>query len=299
MRTKAYIKLIEEGVAAGEIPDDIGREILGLISERGKMTPQIYSAFTSALAERGLYNVYTTPFNRNPPPVSGDYRYESRNVFFLLYKGLILAVFNTLGRLVARVAFRLKVKGRKNLKRCKGAVVTVSNHFSYLDILATRCATGWRSLRFVVAPHNAGGKSAPGRGFFTGAGAVAVGTTMSGARNFNAYLDKCVNDGKTVHFYAERAMWLNYPEPRPFLAGAFTLAARHGIPVVPVFYAYGKNGKLRRTLHMHAPITAYVLAPVLPDMSLAVKQRAAKLCDNAQDAVRKAYEEHCARAAVK
>ena len=38
---------------------------------------------------------------------------------------LILAVFNTLGRLVARVAFRLKVKGRKNLKRCKGAVVTV------------------------------------------------------------------------------------------------------------------------------------------------------------------------------
>ena len=294
MRTKAYKRLITEGMAAGEIPEDIGRAVLARIEECGKMTPDIYGEFTAALAGRGLYNVYTTPLNRNPPPVSGDFPYESHNVFYGLYKGLILTVYNTLGRPLARVAYGLKIRGRRNLKRVKGAVVTVSNHFSYLDILVTRCCLGWRPFKFVVAPHNAGGKSAVGRGFFRGAGAVPVATTISGARKFNAYLDKCVSKAKAVHFYAERAMWLNYPYPRPFLSGAFTLAARNSVPVVPMFYAYRKKGFVRRLLSMHAPMTAYILPPVYPDPALTGKARADKLCRDAEAAVRAAYEAHAA-----
>lgn len=50
MRTKAYKRLIEEGMAAGEIPEDIGRTILSRIESCGKMTPEIYDEFTAALA---------------------------------------------------------------------------------------------------------------------------------------------------------------------------------------------------------------------------------------------------------
>lgn len=292
MRTKAYKRLIEEGMAAGEIPEDIGRTILSRIESCGKMTPEIYNEFTAALAGRGLYNVYTTPLNRNPPPVTGDFPYESHNVFYLAFKGFVLFIYNVFGRVLGRVAYGLKIRGRKNLRSVKGAVVTVSNHFSYLDILVTRCCLGWRPFKFVVAPHNTGGKSAVGRSIFLGAGAVPVATTISGARKFNEYLDKCVRKGKAVHFYAERAMWLNYPYPRPFLSGAFTLAARNNVPVVPMFYAYRKKGFLRRMLHMHAPMTAYILPAVYPDPALSGKHRAEQLCRDAEAAVRAAYEAH-------
>lgn len=274
-------------MAAGEIPADIGGDILDRIRARGKMTPDIYQAFIGQLAGRGLYNVMTTPFDRTPPPVDGTFRYECRNVFFFLFKGVIQAVYNTLGRLLARVTYGLKLKGRKHLKALKKTgVVTVSNHFSYLDILCNRCATGWRTMKFAVAPHNAGGKWTIGRWFFLGGGAVPIATNLAGARNFNATLEKAIKKGQLVHFYAERSMWLNYPHPRPMLPGAFTLAAKTGAPVVPIYYAYRKPGFLRRLLHMHAPMTGHICAPVYPDMTLAVKARAEQLCRAAEAAMR-------------
>ena len=87
-------------------------------------------------------------------------------------------------------------------------------------------------------------------------------------------------------------MWLNYPYPRPFLSGAFTLAARNNVPVVPMFYAYRKKGFLRRLLHMHAPMTAYILPAVYPDPALSGKHRAEQLCRDAEAAVRAACEAH-------
>lgn len=289
MRTKAYKRLLTRGAESGEIPADIAAEVLRQIDERGKMTPEIYADFTERLAERGLYSTYTTPYNDQAAPITGDHKYESKNFFYKIFKGIILGIYYTLGVWLVRIGYGLRVKGRKNLPKRKQAAVTVSNHFSYLDILCVITALGRRPMKAVVAAHNAGGSSALGRALFRAAGMVPLASSLSAARNFNAYLDACVKKGKLIHFYAERAMWLNYPKPRPLLSGAFSLAAKNGIPVVPVFFAYRKKGWLRRLLHMHAPMTAYILPPLAPDMSLPVKARAEALCHAAEAAMEQAY----------
>lgn len=290
MRTKAYKRLLTRGAESGEIPADIAADVLRQIDERGKMTPEIYADFTEQLAARGMYSTFTTPYNDRAEPITADYRYESNNFFYKIFKGIVLAIYYTLGVWLVRIGYGLRVKGRKNLPKRKHAAVTVSNHFSYLDILCVITALGRRPMKTVVAAHNAGGSSAFGRALFRSAGMVPLASNLSGARKFNAYLDVCVKKGKLIHFYAERAMWLNYPKPRPMLSGAFSLAAKNDIPVVPIFFAYRKKSWLRRLLHMHAPMTAYILPPIAPDMSLPIKGRAEALCRAAEAAMRQAYD---------
>jgi len=41
--------------------------------------------------------------------------------------------------------------------------------------------------------------------------------------------------GETILIYPEQGMWWNYRKPRPMQDGTFSLAARNGVPVVPIF----------------------------------------------------------------
>ena len=63
-------------------------------------------------------------------------------------------------------------------------------------------------------------------------------------------------------------------------------------PVVPIFYAYRKPGRLRKLLHLHAPITVVIGQPIRPDVSLGVKPAADRMRDEAETFMKQAYEQY-------
>jgi 1-acyl-sn-glycerol-3-phosphate acyltransferase len=53
--------------------------------------------------------------------------------------------------------------------------------------------------------------------------------------NFMTAINTLLKRGETVLIYPEQEMWWNYKKPRPYKVGAFKIAQRAGVPVVPTF----------------------------------------------------------------
>lgn len=263
MKTKEYKKLLDESLAAGEIPQLLYDETTARIKEKGKMTPAIYSGYVKSLEESGLFDVFTTPFDRHAASVDGSYDYIPKNIFFRIFSKIVTFIFIFFGGILGQIVYGVRVRGRKNLRMCKKGAVTVSNHISYLDALLTRRMAGWRGLKITVAPHNV--KTGFAYWMLKAAGVIPIGTTLSGAKAFESALKTETAKGKLIHFYPERSMWLDYDKPRPLKTGAFLYAAKLNVPVVPVYYVYRKKSLLRRITRLHAPITIVISEPIYPE----------------------------------
>lgn len=262
MKTKKYRQLFGNLLAGGDIDAELYTQLNRQIDISGKMTKEIYRYFVLELERLGKLNTYATPYNTsNEASTDGAYVYMPTGFFQKVLSVFLRFVFSVFGPVAARLVYGVRVKGRENLKGVKGAV-TVSNHISYADVLLLKTALRKR-IFFTSAPHN---NKIGLKGIALKCGGVLpIPTTLSANKNFYSALKIAAEKGWAIHFYPERAMWLDYKKPRPFKKGAFFYAAKMNVPVVPIFYCYRKKGFFRRLLGLHAPITAYVLEPVLKD----------------------------------
>lgn len=83
--------------------------------------------------------------------------------------------------------------------------------------------------------------------------------------------------GETVLIYPEKAMWWNYRKPRPFKSGAFTMAVKSGVPVIPMFITMQDGDKLDKSGYPVQKHTVNIMPPVYPDKTLSTKQSSEKM----------------------
>ena len=110
--------------------------------------------------------------------------------------------------------------------------------------------------------------------------------------NFMTAINTLLKNKESILIYPERAMWWNYRKPRPFKVGAFKMAYRAGVPVVPTFITM-QDDKERLDEHGY-PLqhhTVHIMPPIYPDTSLGEKAGAEKMCKDAYELYRQKYEE--------
>ena len=87
-------------------------------------------------------------------------------------------------------------------------------------------------------------------------------------------------------------MWWNYRKPRPFKIGAFKIAVRAGVPVLPAFVTM-KDDETKLDEHNY-PLqhyTLHIMPPVYADASLNEKQAAEKMRQDTFALYKAKYEE--------
>ena len=83
-----------------------------------------------------------------------------------------------------------------------------------------------------------------------------------------------------VHFYPEAALHPYCTKLRHFKNGAFEIAVRNEVPVVPMLFTFREPKGLRRIFKRKKDVTLKVLKPVkLSENSGSVKERTLKLKD--------------------
>jgi 1-acyl-sn-glycerol-3-phosphate acyltransferase len=110
--------------------------------------------------------------------------------------------------------------------------------------------------------------------------------------NFSSALQILLKRGETVLIYPEQEMWWNYKKPRPFKEGAFKMACRAGVPVIPTFITM-QDDKERKDVHGY-PVqrhTVHILPPIYPDFSDGEKAAAKRMGEQAYAACKAKYEE--------
>ena len=110
--------------------------------------------------------------------------------------------------------------------------------------------------------------------------------------NFTSAVNTLLKRGESVLIYPEQEMWWNYRKPRPFKVGAFKIAYRAGVPVLPTFITMQDDEeRLDENGYPVQRHTLHILPPVYPDVTLGDKAGAEKMKEEAFALCKAKYEE--------
>lgn len=189
------------------------------------------------------------------------------------------------------------MEGGENLRLLKdtGAVITC-NHFGIPDnyILYHCIQKSLKKKRLYKVIREGNYTGFPGLfGFlFRNCNTLPLSSNRRTMVNFMSAADTLLKRGEAVLIYPEQGMWWNYRKPRPFKIGAFKIAARAGVPVLPTFVTM-KDDETKLDEHNY-PLqhyTLHVMPPVYPDKTLSEKQAAEKMKEDTFALYKAKYEE--------
>lgn len=174
-------------------------------------------------------------------------------------------------RVYDRLIFRLRVKGRENLKRV-GPAVLVSNHTLVVDPGVIAHALSPRRTYFTMLEDTA---CIPLLGTYVRLlGAIPIPDNPAALRTLEATLRSALNTIPFVHVFPEGECYLWNQQIKPFQPGAFYLACRLGLPILPLTIVLHERRLFGRrcfrlagiSLRIPPRITAVIGEPAYPGL---------------------------------
>ncbi len=224
-------------------------------------------------------------------PVDQNYHYPNQRDFFekCRYGAENLLLVKPFTLYASAIMHHASFLGRENLKGLKGAVLTC-NHVTKFDCLIVKQACQRHTTYVVAAPFN-------NMNCFLGelmraGGMLPLNSSLHGMENFNRMVEEVlVNRKQFLLVYPEASMWWNYPKPRPYKDGAFHMAFKYNVPLVPQFITFTPGKKLDREGLSIPKLTLHITKPLCPRAELSKKENIELLKAEAFDACRKIYEQ--------
>ena len=174
-----------------------------------------------------------------------------------------------------------EITGLENVNGIKGAIVTC-NHFNIRDNYAVYRALKptfrkGQYLYKVIKEGNYTTFKGVIRILMRHANTLPLSSDFQTMKKFYAGVETLLKRGEKILIYPEQAMWWNYRKPRPLKAGAFKIAAKYGVPIIPVFIGMKDSGFIGEDGLMVQECYVYYLPPIYPDKNFSVNENAEKM----------------------
>ena len=193
--------------------------------------------------------------------VDENYKFINNNIFFKLVSNILLyGIALPILTVITKITFGFKVKGKENLKKVKGAKITVSNHVHIID--CTMCAIALAPTK-VFFPTIADNFRIPVvKTLLKLLNAIPIPKGLRGKTQFIKALRKLIKEGHTLHFYPEGNLIPYDNKLENLKKGAFKLAYENNVPVVPMVFTYRKPTGFRKITNKKPLLTLNILEPI-------------------------------------
>lgn len=188
------------------------------------------------------------------------------------------------------------IKGAEYLSALEKGAILTCNHFSPCDnYIIFHCIRKYLPRKYlykIIQESNYTSFSGLYGFLFRHCDTLPLSSNRRTMINFMSAVNTLLARGETILIYPEQAMWWNYRKPRPFKVGAFKMAYRSNVPVVPTFITMQDDEtRLDASGYPLQRHTFHVMPPIYPDLTLGEKLGAQKMCDEAFKACKEKYEE--------
>ena len=229
------------------------------------------------------------PFTRMAPirgqkrdiKFDGTYEYLDKSLKFKFLHTLVYLNFWIVGFPLNRIRFGLKIEGREKIRRNRklfaGGVMTVCNHVHRWDMVCVLQAMRFRQawIPMYAQPFN-GSDSFKMRYV----GGIPIPEEYSGLGKFDAAMNELHARKKWIHIFPESCSWKFYAPLRPFKTGAFNMAYRYALPVIPMIISFRPRTGWRKFFGKGEPLlTIHVGDPIVPDLTVPRRDEAARMRD--------------------
>ena len=216
--------------------------------------------------------------------VAPDYDYR-RDGFLRRTLGFALrGAATVILSVVDRVFLGLKIEGWENLKGlgARGAV-TVSNHVHMMDCSMIDQALWNRRMYYVTLESNF--RIPLVRHLIRVFGGVPLSKKPRAMARMFEEMGKALKAGAFVQVYPEGVLHPYYQGLRPFKRGAFYLAVKNKVPVVPMVIAARKPRGLYRLYKRKPCLKLTILPPIYPKPFIGQKQAIDMLMEDCRAAL--------------
>ena len=168
------------------------------------------------------------------------------------------------------------IYGVENLTRIGGGAVITANHIHPFDsfIMQYVFDRARRDGRMYRVIREGNYTSFPGfYGFLMrNCDTLPLSSRFATMKKFVRATDTALKDGHCVLVYPEESMWWNYRKPKPLKDGAFDIAERAGVPIVPTFITISDDARIGKDGFPIRHYSVHVGEPVYPDRSLSRRE---------------------------
>lgn len=167
--------------------------------------------------------------------------------------------------------------GLDNYRSVKGGAILTCNHFSVYDNYAVYRAIrnelpkGHQLYKVIREGNYTNFKGLYGF-FFRHCNTLPLSSNSETMKKFMRAVKVLLSRGEKILIYPEQAMWWNYKKPRPLQTGAFNLAARNSVPIIPVFITMEDTDNLDANGYKIQAYTIWFLPPIYKDEKLSLKE---------------------------
>lgn len=206
--------------------------------------------------------------------VDENYPFLDKSLKARLYSRVIYTIIFFVVFWLNPLRYGLKIVGKENLRKnrklFRNGAITVGNHVYRWDFLSILQAVKFRRLWFPARTENLAGSDA---NIIRGAGGIPIPRGTAAMRKFNEAFDELHSQKKWLHFFPEGSRWDFYAPIRPFHKGAFAMAQKYNIPIIPFAFSYRKPSGIYKWMKVKHPlITLHVGTPILPSTELSRKE---------------------------
>ena len=186
-----------------------------------------------------------------------------------------------------------KTEGLEHLAGVKGAVITC-NHFHPMDsfIMQKVFDASGHPKRMYRVIREGNYTSFPGfYGFLMrNCNTLPLSSNMQTMKKFLRAVDQVLSEGNCLLIYPEQSMWWNYRKPKPLKPGAFDMALKNHVPVVPCFITMADSDLVGGDGFPVQEYTPHLGAPIWPDETLSRPAAREQLRQKTEDFCRETYE---------
>ncbi len=202
-------------------------------------------------------------------PVDEKFEYIPKNIFKRIGWALKRFFFLRPFAKAANKTLQTVVTGRENIKGIDSAIV-VSNHVNKLDSLAIQFALRPKKVYFTAAEFNnmngfLGDMMRANR-------MLPMSSNIQAQKNFLGAVKKILKSKKYINFFPERAEWWCYEKPRPQLSGAYKIATKNNVPIIPIFITFNQTEESKKSPLGLKQFVVNILKPIYPKQDLSLNE---------------------------
>lgn len=190
------------------------------------------------------------------------------------------------------------IEGRENLERIGGGTLITCNHFNAFDSFAIQYVYDEiyklkKHGKFFRIINEANYTTFPG---FYGYLMKNCNTLplSSSHRTMNEFLQAVkalLAKGNYILIYPEQSLWWNYRKPKPMRKGAFSIAAKNNVPILPVFITMQDSDIVGADGFFVQEYTIHICQPIFPKAEFTTKENVEYMMNENYSSWQKVYED--------
>ena len=190
-----------------------------------------------------------------------------------------------------------EINGIENLNKVKTGAMLTCNHFNPFDSFTVekvfRTSNQIKNKKLYKVIREGNYTNFPGLyGFlFRNCDTLPLSSNMRTMTIFMKAVDEILQRGDFILIYPEQSLWWNYKKPKPLKSGAFRLATRNNVPVIPIFITMQDSDKIGDDGFQIQEYIVNIKEPIYPDENLSEKENTVIMKEKNSEVWKEIYED--------